>query len=296
MFVSDLAKQLRQVRKATRNVEQRLKSTIKALKTKISTLETKYNSLRRQNQQLCSKKRQTQIVHQVLKDKLTVPKLNCLIKGTKRPRRWSQKDIVDGLVLRSFSKRAYQFLRKKNLLPLPGLTTLRNWVRNFRCMPGIQTDILRVLEGKLSGELPDHYNLAVLSFDEMALKKVYEYHHREDQVFGPSAKVQLAVLRGLVHKWKMPVYYDFDATMTKDLLSKIIIPLEAHGARIVAIAADLGNHQLVSELKLSPENPCFPNPADPNRLVYFFPDVPHLLKLIRNHLLDQVSFFCSVSL
>jgi len=27
------------------------------------------------------------------------------------------------------------------------------------------------------------------------------------------------------------------------------------------------------------------------RLVHFFPDVPHLIKLIRNHLLDEGNFF-----
>ena len=272
----------------SKRVECRLKLTIKALKGQLSAKNRTITCLRKRNTQLASKKNQNETVHSVLKNKFSVPKLNCLIKGTQRPKKWAQKDIVDGLVLRSFSKRAYQFLRKKKLFPLPGLTTLRSWVNNFKCLPGVQNDILKVLQGKLSGELPEHYNLAVLSFDEMAIKSVYEYHHGQDQVFGPYKRVQLAVLRGLVHKWKIPVFYDFDRPMTKQLLAEIIVPLEKHGARVCAVAADLGNRQLMSELDISPENPWFVNPSNSKRKIYYFPDVPHLLKLIRNHLLDQV--------
>ena len=259
------------------------------MRVRISSQQKIISSLQKQNNQLASKQAQHKTIHSVLKNKVTVPKLNCLINGLKRPKKWSQQDIVDGLVLRSFSKRSYQFLRRKYLLPLPGLTTLRTWVQNFQCLPGIQTDILKVLEGKLSGELPEHYRLAILSFDEMAIKTVYEYHHGQDQVYGPHSRVQLAVLRGLVYKWKLPIYYQFDAPMTKSLLFQIIQQVEKHRAQVCGVSCDLGNRQLMSELDISPENPSFANPADPNRLIYFFPDVPHLLKLIRNHLLDQVS-------
>ena len=35
------------------------------------------------------------------------------------------------------------------------------------------------------------------------------------------------------------------------------------------------------------ENHFFQNPHDPARRVYLFPDTPHLIKLARNHLLEQ---------
>ncbi len=63
----------------------------------------------------------------------------------KQRTRWSSKDIVLGLTIRGLSKKVYQYLRTKKLMPLPSLTTLRQHIRSFTCSPGIQESIL---EGK----------------------------------------------------------------------------------------------------------------------------------------------------
>ena len=57
--------------------------------------------------------------------------------------RWSSEDIVLGLTLRALSRRLYQLLRKKKLLPLPGLSTLRKQVQHFKCLPGVMDDVLK---------------------------------------------------------------------------------------------------------------------------------------------------------
>ena len=44
---------------------------------------------------------------------------------------WSEDDIVKGLLLCSLSKRAYLFIRRKKMFPLPAISTLRKWVANF---------------------------------------------------------------------------------------------------------------------------------------------------------------------
>ena len=98
----------------------------------------------------------------------------------------------------------------------------------------------------------------------MAIKSKYEYHQAQDKVYGPAKKVQLVVLRGLFSKWKLPIFFSFDTTMDRYLLCEIIRAAENYSARIRGIACDLGNH----------------------KLIFFFPDAPHLLKLLRNHLLD----------
>ncbi|KAL1487917.1 hypothetical protein ABEB36_015302 [Hypothenemus hampei] len=46
-----------------------------------------------------------------------------------------------------------------------------------------------------------------------------------------------------------------------------------------------GNRALYTELNISHTNTCFRNPAN-NQNVYVFADVPHLIKLIRNHFVD----------
>ena len=55
---------------------------------------------------------------------------------------WKSEDIVLGLTVRSLSHKNYQFLRKRKLLPLPGLTTLKRHIRSFTCSPGIQENVL----------------------------------------------------------------------------------------------------------------------------------------------------------
>jgi hypothetical protein len=121
----------------------------------------------------------------------------------------------------------------------------------------------------------------------MSIKQCYEFNQREEKVYGPFKKLQLCILRGLFQKWKLPIFFDFDTPMTKSLLMQIISKVESHQARVRGVAADLGNHQLMSESDLSPSTSFFIHPSDPGRKVFFFPDIPHLLKLLRNHLLDH---------
>ena len=53
----------------------------------------------------------------------------CFIKGEDgkfaRATEWSKDEIMFAITLRTISKKAYELLRKKNVYPLPGLSTLR---------------------------------------------------------------------------------------------------------------------------------------------------------------------------
>ena len=52
--------------------------------------------------------------------------------------------------------------------------------------------------------------------------------------------------------------------------------------------SDLGNQQLKREIGFkSKEEINFPNPYDQLRKVHVFCDAPHLIKLLRNHILDS---------
>lgn len=48
-----------------------------------------------------------------------------------------------------------------------------------------------------------------------------------------------------------------------------------------------GNIAIWKHFHINETNPCFPNPADASRNIYIFADPPHLLKLFRNHLIDN---------
>ena len=106
-------------------------------------------------------------------------------------------------------------------------------------------------------------------------------------VYGPAKKVQAVILWGLTSKWKQLIFYDFDVKMTKNLLLTIISKCEDYGIKVHAIVFDMGNHTFMSQFRILDGTNKIKNPWDPSRSVYFFPDAPHLLKLLRNHCLDK---------
>ena len=162
-------------------------------------------------------------------------------------------------------------------------------MKRFKCLPGILTDVLEILKKQVQSESRENFKLAVLCFDEMELHKKFEYFQAEDRVFPATKKVQVGMVRGLCHSWKQPVYFNFDAAMTEETLRKIILSIESTGIEVWAITCDAGptNQGLLNRLEISTAKTSFPNLSDPSREIFAFFDVPHLLKLLRNHILDS---------
>ena len=76
--------------------------------------------------------------------------------------------------------------------------------------------------------------------------------------------------------------------MTKDIIITIINRLSEININVVAIVSDNcpANTSCWKELGADYNNPFFPHPVTKNN-VYVVPDVPHLLKLTRNWLVDH---------
>ena len=51
---------------------------------------------------------------------------------------------------------------------------------------------------------------------------------------------------------------------------------------------DMGNKGIIAELKIHKGHYYMPHPTKPNKKIYITMDVPHLLKLLRNRILDEV--------
>lgn len=68
----------------------------------------------------------------------------------------------------------------------------------------------------------------------------------------------------------------------------IIRQLHVYGFDVRGIVSDMGptNRKLWNELDSSVENPNFLHP-DTTKRIHIFADVPHLLKLIRNHFVKR---------
>lgn len=102
-------------------------------------------------------------------------------------------------------------------------------------------------------------------------------------------KLKFHAFRGLISPWKQIIYYNFDVTMSQELLSSIIRFCESSHANVRGIVCDMGNRKLLKELKIYSEcKHFFANPVDCTRKIYVFPDVPHCIKNLRNHCLDHI--------
>jgi len=97
------------------------------------------------------------------------------------------------------------------------------------------------------------------------------------------------MVRGLYSDWRNPIYYEFDDPMKKEVLLSTLAELKKANFDVVAVTSDLGptNQGFWNdEMHVSHEKPWFVNPATGEK-VFFFADAPHLIKLVRNHLIDQ---------
>jgi hypothetical protein len=82
---------------------------------------------------------------------------------------------------------------------------------------------------------------------------------------------------------------NFDQAVTKNILENVINSLHRCNYIVVAIVSDMGstNIKLWNELGIDINTNTFKHPSDENKVIFVFADIPHLLKLLRNHFLDE---------
>jgi hypothetical protein len=219
---------------------------------------------------------------------LTPGQIRLLLNPSKRKIHWNADDIASAISLRSVSSKAYRYLRNHNF-PLPGLSTLRDWARCFNVDPGPLVDVMRMLKIKAKG-MSEWDRLTVLSFDEIYISNKVSIDQANQQVVGPHRACQVIMARGLVGKWKQPVYYDYDRNMTKEIMFDIISRLYHSSLIVIAVTSDMGtgNIGFWNQVGIGfNKNVYFFHPEDDNLKIHVFADVPHLLKLARNHFLDH---------
>ena len=258
------------------------------LRKELLKVKSQLSRVEKQNKILKSKKH----VDSILKERLSVKFTNAqahLIINNNVKGRWQNEDITNGLILKSFSRTSYEFLRNKLKLPFPSLTTLHEWTKNFDTSPGIQYDILNVIKDKVNLNSDIRKRFVIISFDEMTLRNEISYCQRYEKIYKGAKQIQVVMVRGLKQNWKQPVFFDFDTAVTKDLLFNIIKELHKINLIVCGISSDMGstNKSLWNELGISVDKTYFENPEMKSGRVYVFSDPCHILKNIRNHLLDN---------
>ena len=154
--------------------------------------------------------------------------------------------VCQGLILKSISRKAFEYVKHNKLVNLPSLRTQRRWLSDFKIEPGLNNHFLDIVQKSLAGK-ESYQKQTILSFDEVDLKEVYEYDSRLKQVYGDAKKMQCVMARGLFDDWKQIIFFDFKTNMTLELLNKIIIACEEHGLGVRGVCFDLGNHTFLKD-------------------------------------------------
>ena len=85
-----------------------------------------------------SKSQKKQVIRDVMgKVGYTPAQLDCFLRGDwKKGQKWSEEDVKFSLSLRTISRKAYRWIRKKKLIPLAGESTLRRYMKTFQIPQG----------------------------------------------------------------------------------------------------------------------------------------------------------------
>jgi len=215
---------------------------------------------------------------------------------------WTQAEKNFSIGLFYKSPATYKYLRNKQNIILPGVSTIKKWIGNSKCMPGFNIGFLKQLQLKIE-TMTDEEKYCVVVFDEMSIKKYLEYSKYLDIVEGfedlghkgrtnqIASLAMVFVARGLYSTWKMPItYYLSASSMKHDVLTEIIIEvvekLFSIGLSVTAIVCDQGTNNVAAlkKLGISKEKPYFN--VGTNTIFSIF-DVPHIIKNFRNNFIKD---------
>jgi hypothetical protein len=127
---------------------------------------------------------------------------------TKKRVKWAPDDIAAAIALHSFSRKSYFYVQRSMKIPMPSESTLKRWAARIGVRPGLQENVLKVLQ-KLTEGLPDEQRTVCLSFDEMALMQRAQYNSTLDSVMGPNKHAQVLMIRPLIGSWKQAIYFGY---------------------------------------------------------------------------------------
>lgn len=181
----------------------------------------------------------------------------------------------------------------------PGLSTIKNWIGNFDCLPGFSEKLIRELKFKVSTmTLQEKY--CTLVFDEISIKQFLEYNKKHDFIEGFEdygdkrtnkfgTHILLFMVRGIYSKWKLPLaYFVSSGAIKKDVLVQTITDsikqIFKIGLNVRAVICDQGknNQAALKTLGTSVEKTFI---EFEGKKIFVIFDTLHLIKNFRNNFL-----------
>lgn len=229
-------------------------------------------------------------------------------QGVRYTRSW----VLNCLLLHISSPKAYNLIRKMNLLPLPTTSRLNQVLSGVPCEYGYNQVVLKALEAFFSSKR-DVEKCGTLVLDEIKLREGVDFNKStykfdgfvEFENTGEKSKATLAdhalvlMFIPLFHNWVQPIAsFATRGAAPGAVLAKIVVEsvlqLERHGATVLGVVSDgAGNNRSMwTHLGISgklhhPVNK-IPHPTlEDGRFLHFLCDVPHIIKCVRNHLLTH---------
>lgn len=223
------------------------------------------------------------------------------------------------ITLHFFSPRAYEYVRGIYLNKLPHQRTIRKWYQSIDGKPGCTSESLKAL--KIRTAAKGGKIICNLVMDEMSIRQEIVYDEStkkysgycdfgnpfaeddDDDIDKEQAKEALVFLVVAVNDhFKIPVAYYFvnslNATEKANIVKEVLIFLNEADIEISSLTFD-GNATniavakcLGADLSIAKLKPWFNHPVT-KKLVCIFLDICHMLKLLRNTLALNKTFFDS---
>ncbi|CAH0556719.1 unnamed protein product [Brassicogethes aeneus] len=229
-----------------------------------------------------------------------------------RGRRFSLEDKIFALSLLKQSPKGYRLLKKT--FALPSRRTLMRVLNKVPFSQGLNMAILNSLKTAIAQMKPLE-TYCIFLFDEMSIEPSLHFNESNDTIEGfqygtktpkIADHVMVFMARGIYKKWKQPIAYFFTehGMSAVDLaynIKSIISALQNIGLNVVATACDQMSTN-IKAIKLLEEETrtSFLNTGDENKYMGFCVekkeivplfDFPHLLKGVRNNLLNRPATF-----
>nr|XP_034834203.1 uncharacterized protein LOC117990819 [Maniola hyperantus] len=168
-------------------------------------------------------------------------------------RRFTIKEKILSLALYKRSPKAYRFLSSFSVLPKR--KTLSTLLQKINLKPGKTVELFEELKKPVT-KLNDNHKFCTIIFDEMAISPNLTYCRKNDEIIGmvddgEEKKKQICdhvlvfMVRGIIKKFKQPVYFTFcrgstKADSLKAQIKTVIKEVEATGLKVVATVCDQG--------------------------------------------------------
>ncbi|XP_045029923.1 uncharacterized protein LOC123472444 [Daphnia magna] len=222
--------------------------------------------------------------------------------------RYENVYLINCVLFKMKSSRAYKFLREMQLLPLPGLSTIRRLMSSSQCVLGFNKlaleNICEAMSGKSAHErwggvmLDEMANAKGIDFDTCTLpwKGTVDYGGEISDLVpnGLADHILVFVFRPYLAGWIQPFAWfgtkgGASGTILVELIIKAFACLHNHGAiaKHVVFDGNQTNKSLMKQFGISGEEEgasCLDHPLQPDSKIHFMVDVPHLLKVVRNNM------------